>query len=84
VKVYKEVCRRDLEGIIAKWKYGPYVPGDHQPANRSLTRYLNPPELLARFSWLKIQNPKYSQIEGRLELFDRKFRVKSVAVSTHV
>jgi ATP-dependent DNA ligase len=79
VRFYDEICRRDLEGIIAKWKYGPYVTGDHQPAHRSLTRHLNAPELLARFSWLKIQNPKYSQIEGRSELFDRKFRGKSVA-----
>jgi bifunctional non-homologous end joining protein LigD len=26
--LFQEVCRQDLEGIVAKWKDGPYVSGD--------------------------------------------------------
>ena len=25
VKLYREVCRRDLEGIVAKWRHGRYT-----------------------------------------------------------
>jgi bifunctional non-homologous end joining protein LigD len=27
IELYTEVCRRDLEGIVAKWKHGRYVNG---------------------------------------------------------
>ena len=26
--LYREVCRRDLEGIVAKWQHGTYLSGD--------------------------------------------------------
>ena len=26
--LFQEVCRHDLEGIVAKWKHGAYVSGD--------------------------------------------------------
>jgi hypothetical protein len=45
--------------------------------------HLDAPERLARFPWLKIGNPTYSQIVGRDELFDLKVREKSVSVNTH-
>ena len=28
VDLFREVCRQDLEGIVAKWKHGAYVSGD--------------------------------------------------------
>ena len=28
VELFREVCRRDLEGIVAKWNRGTYVSGD--------------------------------------------------------
>jgi bifunctional non-homologous end joining protein LigD len=28
VDLFQEVCRHDLEGIVAKWKHGAYVSGD--------------------------------------------------------
>ena len=28
VDFFHEVCRRDLEGVVAKWKHGTYVSGD--------------------------------------------------------
>ena len=28
VELFREVCRRDLEGIVAKWKHGTYLSGD--------------------------------------------------------
>ena len=27
VDLFREVCRQDLEGIVAKWKYGAYASG---------------------------------------------------------
>jgi bifunctional non-homologous end joining protein LigD len=32
--LYREACRRDLEGIVAKWKYRHYVCGYYQPNDR--------------------------------------------------
>ena len=43
----------DLEGIVAKHKFGPY----HTNREES--------------TWFKILNPKYSQKEGREDLFER-------------
>jgi hypothetical protein len=45
----------DLEGIVAKRKYGLYTP--------------------AETSWVKIRNPKYSQMQGRRELFENRAAV---------
>jgi bifunctional non-homologous end joining protein LigD len=52
--LFKEVCARDLEGIVAKPAISPYrlVKG--------------------RSPWIRIRNPKYSQKEGRRELFDKR------------
>jgi hypothetical protein len=47
-ELYRLVCERDLEGIVAKHKDAPHG---------------------LEHSWLKINNPNYSQAEGRLELF---------------
>ena len=52
-RLFEEVCRRDLEGVVAKWKHGQYGQG-----------------------WVKIRNPKYSQMEGRRDLFG-KFRSRA-------
>ena len=48
VEFFRSTCEQDLEGIVAKLKYGRYGEG-----------------------WFKIRNPKYSQREGRRELFER-------------
>lgn len=50
-KLYQEICKRDLEGIVCKRKRSEYS------AN----------------GWLKVLNPKYTQHEGRHEMFT-KFR----------
>jgi ATP-dependent DNA ligase len=52
IELYREVCRMDLEGIVAKRKDGLYTPEET--------------------SWVKIRNPKYSQMEGRRELFEKR------------
>jgi bifunctional non-homologous end joining protein LigD len=52
IDLYQEVCRMDLEGIVAKRKDGLYTPDET--------------------SWVKIRNPKYSQMEGRRELFEKR------------
>jgi ATP-dependent DNA ligase len=49
---FKEICARDLEGIVAKRKRGAYRDDGKD--------------------WLKIKNPKYSQAEGRHDLFNLK------------
>jgi len=50
--LYKEICRRDLEGIVAKRKDAPYT---------------------STAQWLKVMNPRYTQHDGRHEMFT-KFR----------
>src|SRR5215472_7103998 len=52
IDLFRAVCDRDLEGIVAKRKDGLYKPEET--------------------SWVKIKNPRYSQMEGRRELFERK------------
>lgn len=52
-ELFRLACREDLEGIVAKWKFGPY-------------------DCTTISSWIKIKNPKYTQIMGREELFERK------------
>ena len=61
----REACRRDLEGIVAKWKHGRYLTGDQQPLDRSLKRHARNPHSAARLTWLKVKNPGYTQAEGR-------------------
>jgi bifunctional non-homologous end joining protein LigD len=51
IRLFEEICARDLEGIVAKHKRGVY-------RNNGL-------------AWKKIKNPKYSQAEGRHDLFKR-------------
>ena len=72
VKLFREVCGRDLEGIVCKWKYGRYVTGEEQPVDRSLRRHAFNPESAARLTWLKVKNPAYSQAVGRDELFQKR------------
>jgi bifunctional non-homologous end joining protein LigD len=52
IELYDEVCRRDLEGVVAKWSRGTYQCDG------------------CGTSWLKIKNPMYTQMRGRLELFE--------------
>ena len=52
--LFRQACRHDLEGIVAKWKDGCYIAENK------------------RSTWVKIKNPKYSQAEGRKELFERR------------
>jgi bifunctional non-homologous end joining protein LigD len=68
--LYHDTCKLDLEGIVAKWKYGEYVTGDRQPQDRTLTRLVRNPEAIARYTWLKVKNPTYTQMEGRSRLFE--------------
>ena len=51
VVFFEEICRRDLEGVVAKRKLSIYKSNGT--------------------GWLKIKNPKYSQAEGRHDLFKR-------------
>jgi bifunctional non-homologous end joining protein LigD len=53
VALFEHICKLDLEGIVAKHKYGPYVT------------------MREESTWFKIRNPRYSQWEGREELFER-------------
>jgi bifunctional non-homologous end joining protein LigD len=56
-ELYRAVCDRDLEGIVAKRKDGLYTP--------------------VQTTWVKIKNPRYSQMDGRRELFEKR-RVAAV------
>jgi hypothetical protein len=56
------VCELDLEGIVAKHRFGPYVSGDAVLRN---LRNLSPS------TWFKIRNPHYSQWAGRHEALER-------------
>ena len=51
--MFRLVCRADLEGVVAKWKRGMYMPDD-------------------RNSWVKMMNPRYTQIVGREKMFERR------------
>ena len=53
-QLFEFACHQDLEGIVAKWKHGSYLP------NSTAT------------TWIKVQNSKYSQWEGRHEHFERR------------
>jgi bifunctional non-homologous end joining protein LigD len=53
IALFERVCKLDLEGMVAKYKYAPYVSVREQS------------------TWFKIRNPRYSQWEGREELFER-------------
>lgn len=53
--LFKLVCERDLEGIVAKHRYSRYTVGGGNPA------------------WMKIRNPRYSQMVSRDELFERRY-----------
>lgn len=60
VDLFRLVCERDLEGIVAKWRRGPYVDGSASGGRAAST-------------WYKIRNVNYSQQEGRRELFEKRF-----------
>jgi ATP-dependent DNA ligase len=53
-KLFRLVCKNDLEGVVAKWKNGSYITSDSET------------------SWVKVKNPKYTQIMGRDEVFERE------------
>jgi ATP-dependent DNA ligase len=50
-KLFAAICASDLEGIVAKWKYGRYHSDGYTT------------------SWFNIKNPRYSQVDGRADLF---------------
>jgi len=51
VDLFREVCRQDLEGIVAKWKHGAYVSGDVT----SWVKIKNPDYSQAVGRWEKFQ-----------------------------
>ena len=53
LQIFDFACQNDLEGVVAKWKFGSYLP------NSNAT------------TWIKIKNPDYSQMEERIERFER-------------
>ncbi len=61
IALFNRVCELDVEGIVAKLRYGPYV------SDRDAS------------SWVKIRNPRYSQWQGRAELFERDRHREPVA-----
>jgi hypothetical protein len=38
VDLFREVCRRDMEGVVAKWKFGAYISGDVRAGSKSRIR----------------------------------------------
>ena len=59
--LFQRVCELDLEGVVAKQKFGPYVTEREQS------------------TWFKILNRRYSQKDGREELFERERHSEPVA-----
>jgi bifunctional non-homologous end joining protein LigD len=51
VDLFREVCRQDLEGIVAKWKYGTYASG----YETSWVKIKNPAYSQAIGRWEKLQ-----------------------------
>ena len=62
--LYHRACALDLEGIMAKWKRSLY-------AWQGLPSH---PDVARVSPWLKIRNPRYSQMVGRAEIFERRKR----------
>jgi bifunctional non-homologous end joining protein LigD len=56
--LFKLVCERDLEGIVAKHRWSRYAVED------------------GNLAWLKIRNPRYTQMVGRDELFERRYEAQ--------
>lgn len=54
-RLFELVCKRDLEGIVAKHGFSRYAVED------------------GNATWVKIRNPRYSQMVGRDELFERRY-----------
>ena len=52
VDLFTLVCDADLEGVVAKWKLGRYMPEDCT-------------------SWVKTNNPNYTQVIGRDKMFEK-------------
>jgi bifunctional non-homologous end joining protein LigD len=69
IDLFRACCANDLEGIVAKWKYGAYHWGEEQPPDRRLVLHARNPHAASRLTWLKIRNQRYSQMAGRAELF---------------
>jgi bifunctional non-homologous end joining protein LigD len=59
-ELFHLVCAEDLEGVVAKHKFSPYLNA-HDPW------------------WLKIRNRRYTQWDGREELFERERHREPVA-----
>jgi ATP-dependent DNA ligase len=59
--LFQRICELDLEGIVAKHKFGPYITEREHS------------------TWFKILNRKYSQEDGREELFERERHREPVA-----
>lgn len=56
--LFKLVCDRDLEGIVAKNRQSRYAVEDGNPA------------------WVKIRNPRYTQMAGKDEMFERRYEAQ--------
>jgi bifunctional non-homologous end joining protein LigD len=54
--LFKLVCERDLEGVVAKHSLSRYTVEDGNPG------------------WVKIRNRRYSQMVGRDELFEKRYK----------
>jgi bifunctional non-homologous end joining protein LigD len=52
IALFERVCKLDLEGVVAKHRYAPYISVREQS------------------TWFKIRNHRYSQWEGREQLFE--------------
>jgi len=57
VDLFREVCRQDLEGIVAKWKYGAYVSS----YETSWVKINNPAHSQAVGRWEKLQRRGISE-----------------------
>jgi len=62
--LYREVCRRDLEGIVAKWQHGPYAWGDVT----SWVKIKNPTysQIIGRFEHLQRKPPARRTASARV------------------
>jgi ATP-dependent DNA ligase len=58
VDLFREVCRRDLEGIVAKWQAGPYLSGDET----SWVKIKNPSYSQAVGRWERFQRKPQDRV----------------------
>src|SRR5581483_8954956 len=77
-RLFNEICRRDREGVVAKWNYGAYMTGRRATGGPVATATRLQPRFGGAAHVAEGQNPAHSQAVDRDELFARRIVTPSV------